>query len=469
MNLSSLRYDYGVMNAENMEGLAVFLESAGPHTVAEQLHASLPAVQLRLLKTIAEAAESQSAAIYLVGGPVRDLMLAAAIKDFDLVIEGRALSLAKDLKESFGGEITEHKRFGTAKWKTAEIKQKLAGQLGPGLPADELPDSVDLISARKEMYTQPGALPKVEFADIEGDTQRRDFSLNTLAIRLDGEHFGELLDLWGGLDDLAAGQLRVLHEKSFIDDPTRILRIHRFGTRLGFMIEKETQALLKSGLSGLSQISGERIRNELDLFLSEPTGIEALDQMQQEGILESIHPELHFDAQMANALRKLPDTLPDNEWELDGVNRLDLAYALWLGKLSEQSAMDVAERLRFDNGLTRAIREVSQQGQEISKLAGAKASEAVALLEKLSPLARYAIYVDTGDESIKQLMLSYAESWRKVRPTTDGAELLRRGLPEGPLYKEILAALRAAWLNGDVSSNSEEKKYLETLLNESRQ
>jgi len=463
---ASLRYDYGVMNAEKKKKQPLLPEGSGPHNIANQLQSSLPAVQIRLLRSIADVAEEQSAAIYLVGGPVRDLLLGESVKDFDLVVEGRAITLAKEVQEKFGGIITEHKRFGTAKWKITEIKQKLAEQFGPDLDAVELPDSIDLISARKESYAQPGALPEVEFDGIEEDTRRRDFRLNTLAIRLDGEHFGDLLNLWKGLEDLAAGQLRILHERSFVDDPTRIMRIHRFGARLSFSIEDETQALLRAGLSGLSQISGERIRNELDLALIEPRRIEILTQMQKEGILEAIHPGLKFNERMARGFEKLPDSAPAEYWELDSATRLDLAYVIWLGKLSAQSARDVAERLRLDNGLSKAVGEASHYRQGIKDLAGTKASEVVPILEKLSPLARYALYLDAENEGISKMFLNYAETWRKIQPQTDGAELLRRGLPEGPLFKEILAALRAGWLDGDINSYDEEEKHLESLLNE---
>jgi tRNA nucleotidyltransferase (CCA-adding enzyme) len=239
------------MNSKPSQNLALSLEGNGPHHLADQLKADLPPAQVALLKVIAEIAEEESEAIYLVGGPVRDLLLGKSVKDFDLVLVGDAVALANKLSKRLGGEVTSHPRFGTAKWSIAGIKEKVVKRLRKKINANELPHSIDLVTARQESYNElphsidlvtarqesysrAGELPNVTFAGIEEDTQRRDFTINTLALRLDGEYYGELLDVWDGLEDLRAGVLRVLHEKSFQDDPTRILRILRFATRFDF-------------------------------------------------------------------------------------------------------------------------------------------------------------------------------------------------------------------------------------------
>ena len=221
--------------------------------LAARLEVALPKVRLYLLKTIARAAHEQRIAIYIVGGFVRDLLLDRPGLDFDLVVEGDAISLAKSLARAYGGRVTSHTRFGTAKWLLADIPEELTNELAlewqnaqPRQPqatdklnanGDDLPASIDLITARTEFYTHPTALPTVEQGSIKLDLHRRDFTINTLALRMDGRHYGELHDYWGGLNDLKNGLVRVLHSLSFVDDPTRMLRAVRFEQRFNFEIE----------------------------------------------------------------------------------------------------------------------------------------------------------------------------------------------------------------------------------------
>ncbi len=144
-------------------------------------------------------------AVYIVGGIVRDLILERPSLDFDMVVEGDAIALAKALAKTYGGRIVAHGRFGTAKWWTDAAcarRWQSACSTGAGLNPADLPDSLDLISARTEFYDYPTALPTVERSSIKLDLHRRDFTINTMAIRLDGRHYGDLYDYWGGLNDL---------------------------------------------------------------------------------------------------------------------------------------------------------------------------------------------------------------------------------------------------------------------------
>jgi tRNA nucleotidyltransferase (CCA-adding enzyme) len=454
------------MNSKPSQNLALSLEGNGPHHLADQLKADLPPAQVALLKVIAEIAEEESEAIYLVGGPVRDLLLGKSVKDFDLVLVGDAVALANKLSKRLGGEVTSHPRFGTAKWSIAGIKEKVVKRLRKKINANELPHSIDLVTARQESYSRAGELPNVTFAGIEEDTQRRDFTINTLALRLDGEYYGELLDVWDGLEDLRAGVLRVLHEKSFQDDPTRILRILRFATRFDFTIADDSLALLTAGISKLGSISGERIRNELDLVIGEVGRSTTLKRLESLAVLKGIESHLFFDDEMEAALGRLNEKLPGEDWEIGDSSVADVAYVLWLGNLPEDGARAVAEHLSMGNGLSKAIVASSQFRAEMDTLSGMKTSEVVAKLDKLPALTRYALYLD-ADDAQAEIYLRYAQDWRKLWPKTDGNELVRRGMPEGPIYKEILGRLRAAWLDEEISNQDEEKKLLEQLLNES--
>ena len=187
-----------------------------------------------MINAISRAADALNNPIYFVGGLVRDLLLGRDSADIDIVAEGDAIALVRALVDQFGGDLRTHKRFGTAKWLlSAEVWQQVLDgtDVAELSPQTELP-SIDFVTARTEFYAEPTVLPTVQQGSIKLDLHRRDFSINTLAIRLDGAHLGELLDFYGGRRDLDNGIIRVLHSLSFIDDPTRILRAVRFEQRL---------------------------------------------------------------------------------------------------------------------------------------------------------------------------------------------------------------------------------------------
>lgn len=418
--------------------------------LAAELEAALPAAQLRLLQAVAAEAEAAELPLYMVGGVVRDLLLSRPVKDFDLVVEGDAIALGQRLVRKLGGRLTSHRRFGTAIWHLE------------GLEGD-VPAAIDLISARRERYAHPGALPEVSFGDIQQDLLRRDFSINTLALRLDGGHFGRLLDPLGGLADLAAGQLRGLHDRSFIDDPTRILRILRFAARLEFTIEARTATWLGVALPGLGEISGERVRNELTAILAEAAPSRALAQAEALGVLAAIHPALHFDDAMAASLARLPDEV-DPLWALGETARIDLAYLLWLRHLPAEAGLAVAAHLRLPQRVSEALVAWSGLAERLPQLSAAAPSEVVLALESAPDLAMAGLAVESDDENVRELLANYAGQWRHVRPTLNGHDLSRRGLEPGPRYGRILATLRAAWLDGQVTSPDEERALLDQLV-----
>ncbi|HSO26490.1 MAG TPA: CBS domain-containing protein, partial [Anaerolineales bacterium] len=239
------------------------------HKQVNRLEAALPLARLALLRCTAQLAYERRLALYIVGGFVRDLMLGQPSQDFDLVVEGDAIALTRALADLYGGRVTSHARFGTAKWHIGAIKTELTNRLlaeeaaadllssARPVHAADLPDSLDLVSARTEFYTHPSALPTVERGSIKLDLHRRDFTINTLALRLDGHHYGELYDYWGGLNDLRQGLVRVLHSLSFVDDPTRLLRAVRFEQRFFFRIGPRTLVLMLEARSLLDRVSGD--------------------------------------------------------------------------------------------------------------------------------------------------------------------------------------------------------------------
>lgn len=413
--------------------------------------AGLSPATRRLLRSVAAEAEARRLPLYIVGGFVRDVLLRLPSLDIDLVVEGDAIAFGRGLVRKLGGRLLPHRAFGTAVWTLPR---------GSGLP-----DFIDLISARRESYASPGALPEVQFSTIYDDQYRRDFSINTLALRLDGPQAGELLDHWGGQADLDKGVLRVLHSESFSDDPTRILRILRLAGRLGFSIPRDTLAQLRACVPLLEVVSGERIYKELELTLLEPARAVILQTMQRYGVLDAIQPGLRFSGRMAAGLAR--SARPGKEWEL-AITLSELGFVLWLAQLPPAVASDTANRLRFPSGLAAAAVSAAQLRLAAARLAGLRPSALTERLDAEPRLAVYALYLLQRGDRLGRRLLRYAKEWRKLRAHTDGAGLLKRGLKPGPAYSRILGALRAAWLDGRVKTKKQERALLDKLLNEQR-
>ena len=201
--------------------------------------------------------------LFLVGGVVRDLCLGQRNLDLDFVAEGDAIAFAESLARRYGGSIQIHRSFGTAKWRLDE-----GAAAGLSLELDRIPAALDFARARSETYDHPAALPKVCASDIARDLKRRDFTVNTLALQLSPmKRAGRLIDAFDGVKDLQRRQIRVLHDQSFVDDPTRILRALRYGLRLGFEIEAaDRYSGCERLFLWLGRVSGQRLRNEIDLI-----------------------------------------------------------------------------------------------------------------------------------------------------------------------------------------------------------
>jgi tRNA nucleotidyltransferase (CCA-adding enzyme) len=234
---------------------------------------------------VLELADEEGRTLYLVGGGLRDLVLERAQVDIDLVGEGAMRRLAEAAATALGGRWLEHRAFGTVTVEGQDFR-------------------LDLAMARAERYVRPGALPRVRPASIGEDLARRDFTINAMALALCGRQRGQLLDPFDGRGDIARGLVRVLHDRSFIDDATRILRAVRYETRFGFGIEEKTLALLKRDLAYLDTISGARLQHDLLRLLAEDEPEKGLLRCQGLGVLAAIHKALRFDDELAAAFRR---------------------------------------------------------------------------------------------------------------------------------------------------------------------
>ncbi len=404
----------------------------------------IPSEKQNLLSKIASQAESLGMPCYVVGGFVRDLLLGQPINDLDIVVEGDAIALGKSLVEKYGGKLTPHYKFHTAIW---YLPSREAFTLDPS--------SLDLITARSETYSRPGALPTVKPSTIDDDLLRRDFTINAMAIRLDGDHFGELLDPLDGRSDLEKKTIRVLHPRSFIDDPTRIFRAIRYEQRYSFILHPSSFILVNpESLAVLQALSGERIRHELDLIFDEDNSPQMIVRLGKLDVFKWIHPELP-------AFNESHSDYLEMDTRLDvPASRITMGFILWLMDLTEAAILSIARRLDFTSDLTHAVWGASQLKKSLPFLVNSAPSVWVYALEKLPLLSIYTVYLVSREKAL----LDYLSFWRHVKPGTTGNDLKMRGLEPGPRYGEILTALRAAWLDGTIRSNEEEMEMLNRLL-----
>jgi len=389
------------------------------------------------------------------------------------VVEGDAIYFVKSLVKTFGGRAISHNRFGTAKWYLDErpvIARKL--QSDQVIDPSELPEHLDLITARTEFYEKPAALPTIESSSIKMDLHRRDFTINTLALRLDGNHLGTIFDYWGGLSDLEDRKIRVLHALSFVDDATRLTRAVRFEQRFNFEIEDRTLALLTESLPLLEKTTGTRLRHELELIMAEPKASAMFARLHDLGILEAIHPKLNWSLQVSEKITLLNSlTIPDG-WDIpQSIERLNLKQALgfnyWLSELSEEDLISVQERLRLSTKLVELILQYKIFKTEFPKLTSQKPSQIYHGLSGISRFVIFAFYFDNQKKQETDCLEAFINNYSKVQPFTNGTELRKRGLQPSPKYAKIISGLRDAWLDGIIHTQEEENQLLETFLVES--
>lgn len=383
--------------------------------------------------------------LYLVGGVVRDLLLGGAVKDFDLVVEGDAIKLARELVSRYGGRVTAHTKFGTAKWALPE-------HLKPAAPAHA---ALDLISARSEIYKHPAALPTVKPGSIEDDIRRRDFTINALAIRLDEPHFGELRDDLNGMNDLQKRIIRVLYPRSFLDDPTRMYRAVRYEKRYQFKMAADTLALIPAARASIVNLSAQRIRHELDLMLEERQVSSMLARLEELDLLSIIHPALSDFQRSKLAAFK--------EGELPAHDR-NLVWLWWLMHLPMHEIESLNKRLHFNATLLKALLAASALYAGLDSFAGLKPSQTVERLDAYPSAAVEAVHFVVRDKNRKNVFSKYLSEWRHIKPQTTGHDLKKLGVEPGPRYTEILHRLRAAWLDGEVKSGEEEENLLKSIL-----
>ncbi|MFC1956367.1 CCA tRNA nucleotidyltransferase [Chloroflexota bacterium] len=408
--------------------------------LTNQVKAQLPTELIAFMQLAGEVAHRSGKSLYLVGGVVRDLLLERSNLDLDLVTEGDAIGLAHELAGIREGKVVTHPSFGTA-----------------GLRWDKW--SVDIATARLETYTRPGALPKVKPNFIKGDLFRRDFTINAMAVALAPDHYGELIDLYGGREDLERGFIRVLHEKSFVDDATRIWRGLRYEQRLCFQLEPVTLELLKQSLSMLDTISGERIRHELELVLEEEFPEKVLCRAGELGVLAKVHSSLKGDNWLADKFARARLAVPD-------ASPVVPYLALLAYRLTEAEVERFISYLRLPKSSAEVLRDTVdiKIRLELLDIPELTSNGIYALLHGYVSPAITANSLVTDSPVIKERIDLFLKKLRHIKPALSGGGLKRMGIAEGPRIKEILNMLRAARLDGKVCSRKDEEGLVEGWL-----
>lgn len=433
---------------------------------------ALPADLSALLVKARDAANDLGYSLYIVGGFVRDLLLGSPTLDLDLVVEGDAIRMAHHLAQQIGGRVRSHQRFGTAKIIFDE-------PFSPDVPA-----SLDFVTARTEFYERPSALPNVERSSIKQDLYRRDFTINTMAICLDRDRYGELLDFYGGERDILGRRIRVLHNLSFVEDATRILRAVRFEQRLGFTIEERTAELIADALELLDHVSGERLRHELYLILGEAEPERSLERLARLGALGRICPSLRFTREMAPLLARLREqfaawpaarravprsvdpTMAAGDAEPDAPT-LSLCYLAVLSSVMAHGELDAfVAHLHISNADARFLHEVVQLREELGALQSPAMlpSSIYRLLNPFSREARFVLAVLTDAQLVRERLTYYERVLAPTVVAVDGHYLRSLGAPPGPVYGEILARVRDAVLDGRVTTPEEQHAWAQQLV-----
>ncbi|HEY6011316.1 MAG TPA: CBS domain-containing protein, partial [Nitrospirota bacterium] len=422
-------------SVRNVKGL---LEERSPREVTETL------------RTVGEVADEAGFPVYLVGGIVRDLFLRVDNLDIDIVVEGDGITFAGMLVKKVGGRVKTHQKFGTA-----------VVLLPNGL-------KLDIATARLEYYASPAALPTVELSSIKKDLYRRDFTVNTLAVRLNRKRYGELIDFFGGLRDIKEKTLRVLHSLSFVEDPTRVLRAVRFEQRFDFRLSKHTQNLIKSAVNMklFHKLTGERIYAELILLFSEAEPLKALRRMKDLDLLKFIHPNLRASTEAERLFTAIGDALT---WFR--LLYLDLEVEKWfvyflglLDRLKDPAAAEALARLAVPARTRDRIMQARSRYRDVLyvfyKESELSASRVYELLRPFDSEAILLMMAKAKKEKARKYISLYLTHLRNVKITLTGDDLKSLGIPPGPRYRKLLAELLDAKLDGVVKNRDEEMAFV---------
>ena len=380
-----------------------------------------------LLKSISATGKDLGMNLYVVGGFVRDLLLDRENEDIDIVVEGDGIAFAKFFAGQQGCRVNIHKKFGTA--------------------VIVFPDNfkVDVASARLEYYATPAALPIVEKSSIKKDLARRDFTVNTLALSLNHDTFGTLIDYFGATRDLKDKTIRTLHNLSFVEDPTRVFRAIKFANRFGFNIGKVTSTLIKNAvkIDCFKHLSGLRVLSELKQIFGEDNPIPAIHTMESYGLERVINKQLLITPTTYALFESVNKTLTwhDLLYLDDPYPRWAVYFMALLNRCSHGVCEEICHRLMVP---------VKEKSLLVEKRY--KAENRLALIESAYPITRQELYWGlinfntefilymmalAKDEAVRKAISNFYTRHRYITPVICGKDLLAMGIKPGPVFTQI--------------------------------
>ncbi len=418
--------------------------------VAGLMRERLPKRILGLLESAGEVAERLGMKAFAVGGFVRDLVMRIDNLDVDLVIEGDGIAFAKEFGRLHGCRVRPHQKFGTA--------------------VLVFPDGykVDVATARVEFYKEPAALPTVEASSLKLDLYRRDFTINTLAVRLNPHDFGELVDFFGGQRDIKERVVRILHSLSFVEDPSRILRAARFERRFGFTIGKHTRNLIRNAvrLDLIGRMPKPRLFGELELILKEEEPVGILRRLAEFGVGPAIHPKISLDREQ---IALLDDSSEILVWFSllfleERVQRWGVLFLALVDPLAPEEAKRLAAEMGAGRHLRHWVRVCKDEGNSIlyRLLAGQGGSKKL-IHDVLSPLPNEVILflmAKAKSNEIKRYISLYFTQLKNVRPAVTGEDLKALGLAPGPRFRAILDAVLERKFAGELRTKKDEIAFV---------
>jgi len=412
---------------------------------------------LSILKRISQVADRSEVTVFAVGGFVRDLLLNISSKDIDIVVEGDGILFASNLAEEFDGKVKSHEKFRTS--------------------VVIFPDGyrIDVAMAREEYYEYPAALPTVKQSSINSDLYRRDFTINSLAVKLNGEGAFCLMDFFNGERDLKNKEIHVLHDLSFIDDPCRLFRAIKFEQRFSFGISKQTEELMKvaikKGLVG--SLSGTRLLNEITLILKEKHPLKYILRMKEFDLLKFISSQIILDSADLEALGKIETVLSWAE-TISLPEKPEVWYVYLLAmvySLDEESFMQTIEKLQMQAKLKKSLiidRGACKKGLDFLAEDKDWGPEVVYNFFSACSIEAliYFLAVDSTDRANQYANIYFTQYCGQAELSLTGDDLLEMGLKPGPIFQSVFKALREAHVKGAVETRDDEvgwvkKEFLE--------
>ena len=422
-------------------------QDAPRRNVSGLLREHLPPALATLLEKFGLLADQAGVSLYAVGGCVRDLIMRKPLHDVDLTLDGDLGDFLDLISQTWRlKKIARHPRFKTAAIQTVD-----------GF-------ALDLSTTRREYYEHPGALPVVQEGSLRLDLYRRDFTINSLAVALNARNFGEVTDFYRGYQDIKDGYIRVLHNLSFVEDPTRAFRAVRFESRLGFKISKMTASLLEGAVKNnfLTSLDRRRLLREMELILSEDDPGPALKRLGDFGLLPYIHPKITLASQHGPLFARVRQV---RDWlALTFPDRLGLVWLVYLMALTDRlrpaELAELAAALGLDKKSARVLTEERPAADSLvlahKKTVAFSPSQAYGLFNGLSWPALLFVMAKTENQALAQAGAAFLTTWRHQRPLLTGRDILALGCPPGPRIRETLERLRLARLDGLVGAKAEE-------------